>query len=126
MITGLSVVTLPVRDQDEALKFYTEKLGFEKRDDNSTLVPGFRWLTITPKGQEAPLINLFKAEGDLAEEIGHLRTWMFSTDDCQKTYETLVERGVKFKETPQTRPYGVEAMFEDLYGNTFGLIEMRM
>jgi len=132
LITKLSIVTILVRDQDEALKWYTEKLGFEKRDDNSATVPGYRWLTVAPKGQKELMIVLSKPRSEEAmQQVGGQpgpkgnpeATWVFETDDCRKTWEELKGKGVRVLGEPVERPYGVEAGFEDLYGNVFWMIE---
>jgi predicted enzyme related to lactoylglutathione lyase len=57
--------------------------------------------------------------------VGHATTWVFHTEDCRKTYEELHARGVKFSSAPEVQPYGVEAVFEDLYGNVFSLLQPR-
>lgn len=131
LINRLSVVSILVRDQDEALRFYTEKLGMEKRAD-TIFGPGMRWLTVAPKGQKTPEIALAKPDATLhgeertkalMEHIGRGVTWVFDTDDCRKAFRTLQARGVKFICPPIEHIYGVEAIFEDLYGNTFSLLE---
>lgn len=133
LITSLARVTILVRDQDEALRFYTDKLGLEKRAD-VTFGPGMRWLTVAAKGQKDPEIVLLKPEASmhgeapakqLLERVGQGTAWVFFTDDCRKTHETLRSRGVNFLNPPREQPYGVEAVFEDLYGNTFSLLEPR-
>ena len=122
----LSLVTIFVRDQDEALRFYTEKLGFEKRADDVQTVPGFRWLTVAPKDQKVPEFVLLKAvEKEQVELIGKQSHLGFSTEDCRGTYEILSARGVKFSSPPEDVGYGVQALFEDLYGNEYVLIETR-
>ncbi|MBI2954788.1 MAG: VOC family protein [Chloroflexi bacterium] len=131
MITGLARVTILVWDQDEALAFYVEKLGLEKRAD-MVFGPGMRWLTVAPRDQKELEIVLLKPEmamhGEegarkLAERIGQSPPGVFFTDDCRATYETLRSRGVNFLRPPQEQMYGVEATFEDLYGNTFSLLQ---
>ena len=125
MITKLSVVTILVKDQDEALKFYTEKLGLEKVDDMAW-GEGNRWLTVRTKEQPELQIFLMKADSfgvDLREQVGRGPAWAFGTDNCRETYETLKARGVNFTSPPKEQPYGIEAIFEDLYGNRFSLVE---
>ena len=133
MITKLIRITVYVRDEEEALKFYTEKLGLEKRAD-VPFGPGARWLTVAPKEQKEleivlqkpnPLLHGAEFAKELEARIGHGTTGVFSTDDCQKTYETLRSRGVKFVSPPEDQPYGLQAVFEDLYGNSFVLLEPR-
>jgi catechol 2,3-dioxygenase-like lactoylglutathione lyase family enzyme len=125
MLNRLSVVTILVRDQDEALKYYTETLGLEKIDD----VPfgeGNRWLTVAAKDQKD--LQIFLCPGDsfgmnLMDHVGKAPAWAFGTDNCQETYETLSARGVKFNGPPKQQPYGIEAVFKDLYGNMFSVVE---
>jgi catechol 2,3-dioxygenase-like lactoylglutathione lyase family enzyme len=133
MITQLARVTIIVTDIDQALLFYTEKLGLVKRADDTSL-PGLRWVTVSPRDQRSPEIVLQKpgppfhdeeTVRDMLERVGKNPTWVFYTDDCEKEYETLNSRGVKFLAEPEDRPYGEEALFEDLYGNTFSLVGPR-
>lgn len=133
MIRQLGRVTILVRDQDEALAFYVEKLGLEKRADQ-TFGPGMRWLTVAPKGQKEVEIVLQKPMPALQGEagartmvgrIGQGTTWVFFTDDCRAEYELLRSRGVHFSSPPKDQPYGLEALFEDLYGNNFSLLQPR-
>lgn len=131
VMSQLAMIPVLVKDQDEALRFYTEKLGLEKRSD-VCFGPGMRWLTVAPKGQKRPEIALAKPDAtlhgeertrELMERIGQGILWVFGTDDCCKTYEVLLARGVKFLSTPTKQFYGVEAIFEDPYGNRFSLLE---
>ncbi|HEX9037566.1 MAG TPA: VOC family protein [Ktedonobacterales bacterium] len=130
MITHLARVTILVRDQDKALSFYTEKLGFEKRAD----VPlgATRWLTVAPVGQQEVEIVLqqpdpaFHGEEGakrMLERIGQSTTWVLATDDCQGDYERLSALGVTFASPPQRQMYGLEAVLLDLYGNSFSLLQ---
>ena len=125
MLTKLSVVTILVRDQDEALQFYTEKLGLEKMDDME-FGAGGRWLTVTAPEQKDVQIFLARADSfgmDLMDHVGRAPAWAFSTDNCQETYETLSARGVKFTSRPKKKPYGIEAVFEDLDDNPFAIVQ---
>jgi predicted enzyme related to lactoylglutathione lyase len=117
----LSAVTILVRDQEEALRYYTETLGLEKRSDATS--GSMRWLTVAPKGQAHPEIVLLKAEHNRAAQVGKGTTWVFDTTDCRRTYEMLRKRGVKFVVPPSVTPWGVQAIFEDLYGNAYALLE---
>jgi predicted enzyme related to lactoylglutathione lyase len=131
-IQSLGQVTVLVRDQAEALRFYTEVLGLEKRQDQP-MGPESRWLTVAPKGQSWPEIVLLKPSrgmhgssyDDLLSRVGQGTTWVFYTDDCRKMYETLRARGVKFVRSPEDLPYGTQAVFEDLYGNPYALISRK-
>ena len=114
----VSTVTIAVADQDEALAWYTRKLGFEKKMDVRS--PVFRWLTIAPPQQvdvEFLLASWFP------DRIGKNATWVLSTRDCQGGYEELRSRGVEFSQKPEMRPWGIEAVFEDLYGNKYALVQ---
>ena len=128
MINRLSVATIWVKDQNEALRFYTEKLGFEIRAD--VTARDYRWLTVGLKSQpdlEFQLAALKPSHALTQEEAsqltnlveaGKLGAGPWKTDDCQGTYETLKARGVEFLQPPTDRPYGIiEAIFKDNSGN---------
>jgi catechol 2,3-dioxygenase-like lactoylglutathione lyase family enzyme len=126
----LACITIWVRDYDEALRFYTEKLGFEKKMDE-TFGPGARWLTVSPKGQDMQIV-LQKPEPamhgearakEMSERVGKNPTGVLATDDFQKAYETLLARGVKFSSPPKEMQWGKQAVLEDLYGNAYALVE---
>lgn len=133
MISKLSHVTIYVLNQEEARKFYTEKLGFEVRTD--VTIEGFRWLTVGPKTQPELEIVLMEAKaGPMIEEAaaqqlrefihkGLMGAGVFNTADCRATYEELKRKGVEFLSPPQERPYGVEALFKDNSGNWFSLTQ---
>ena len=127
-----------VHDQDEALEFYTKKLGMEVRVDVTVPELGnFRWLTVAPPGQEEVSIVLMAIPGppvmdsDTAEQVRNLMakgfagTVFLTTDDCQASYEELRGRGVEFTEEPEERPYGIDSGFRDPSGNSFRLTEVR-
>ena len=123
MITGPHHITVLVRDQEHALHFYVDILGFEKIADDS-FGPGMRWLVVAPKGQTQPQIVLNKAfDPEMETRIGKLSGWVFHTADCQATYADLEAKGVKFTEKPTLHIWGVQALFEDLYGNQFVLLQ---
>lgn len=128
-IERLSHVTVLVRDCDEALEFYTKMLGFEKVED--ALTPsGDRWLTVAPAGGRDVQIVL-QQPGDAtpggAEEmrrrVGQATTWVFQVDDCRKTCDELAKKGVRILSPPQDLGFATEAMFADLYGNPFILMQ---
>jgi len=127
-----------VHDQDEALEFYTRKLGMEVRSDVTMPEMGdFRWLTVGPVGQDDFGIVLMAIpgppvyDGETAEQIrtllakGGTSTVFLVTDDCRKAYEELSSRGVEFQEAPEERPYGVDACFRDPSGNNFRLTQVK-
>jgi catechol 2,3-dioxygenase-like lactoylglutathione lyase family enzyme len=127
-----------VHDQDEALAFYTEKLGMEVRSDVTMPEMGdFRWLTVSPPSQPdvaivlmaipgPPLMDDATAAGvrDLVAK-GFAGTVFLTTDDCQASYEELRGRGVEFTEEPEERPYGIDSGFRDPSGNAIRLTQVR-
>jgi catechol 2,3-dioxygenase-like lactoylglutathione lyase family enzyme len=114
----VSTVTIAVRDQDEALAWFTQMLGFEKRVDQRG--PGFRWLTVAPPQQAEVEFLLASWFPDL---VGKNATWVISTRDCQGGYEELKAKGIEFVQSPALRPWGIEAVFVDLYGNKYALVQ---
>ena len=134
----ISTAQLWVHDQDEALAFYTGKLGMEVRADVTLPEMGdFRWLTVGPAGQDDVAIVLMAIPGapvmdaETAEQVralmarGFAGTVFLTTDDCQASYEELRARGVEFTEEPEERPYGIDSGFRDPSGNSFRLTEVR-
>jgi catechol 2,3-dioxygenase-like lactoylglutathione lyase family enzyme len=117
-IDKVSTVTIAVKDQDEALNWFTERLGFEKRMDVQSA--SFRWLTVAPP-QQAEVEFLLASW--FPELVGRNATWVISTRDCQGGYEQLSENGVEFSQKPEMKPYGIEAVFADLYGNKYALVQ---
>jgi uncharacterized glyoxalase superfamily protein PhnB len=128
-----------VHDQDEALAFYTEKLGFEVRSDVTMAELGdFRWLTVGPVGQDDFAITLMAIPGppvmdpDTAEEVkalmakGFAGTVFLTTEDVRSSYEELKARGVEFTEEPEERPYGIDSGFRDPSGNSFRLTQVTL
>jgi predicted enzyme related to lactoylglutathione lyase len=128
-----------VHDQDEALAFYTQKVGMEVRADVTMPEMGdFRWLTVGPAGQEDVSITLMAIPGppvmddESAEQLrtvmakGFAGTVFLTTDDCQASYEELKGRGVEFSETPEERPYGIDSGFRDPSGNSIRLTQVQM
>ena len=132
----ISTTQLWVHDQDEALAFYTQKVGFEVRSDVTVEELGnFRWLTVGPAGQPDIDIVLMAIPGPpvmdeaTAEEVrtlmakGFAGTIFLNTDDCQASYEELTRRGVEFVDRPEPRPYGIDSAFRDPSGNNVRLIQ---
>jgi catechol 2,3-dioxygenase-like lactoylglutathione lyase family enzyme len=127
-----------VHDQDQALAFYTGKLGMEVRADVTMPEMGnFRWLTVGPVNQPDFAIVLMAipdppmADAQTADQVrelmakGFTGTVFLTTDDCQAAYEDLSARGVEFTEKPEERPYGIDAAFRDPSGNNFRLTQVR-
>ncbi len=134
MITRLSVTTIWVTDHNEALRFYTEKLGFEIRADVAN--GDYRWLTVGLPSQpelEFQLAEIKPSHALTPEDVDHLTTLVeagqlgigpWKTDNCQQAYETLNARGVEFIQPPTDRPYGIiEAVFKDNSGNIMVLAQ---
>src|SRR5207302_3851903 len=134
----LSTAQLWVHDQDEALAFYTQKVGMEVRSDVTLPEMGnFRWLTVGPAGQPDVAIVLMAIPGppvmdpDTAEQVrdlmakGFAGTVFLTTDDCHASYEELKGRGVEFSEQPEERPYGIDSGFRDPSGNHIRLTQVR-
>jgi catechol 2,3-dioxygenase-like lactoylglutathione lyase family enzyme len=136
MLKQLTHVNVWVHDQDEALAFYTEKLGMELRDDVTLPELGdFRWLTVGLPGQPDAALALMAIPGapvfddDTREQVRTLMAkgaalgLFFSTDDCRTTYDELRSRGVEFTEEPSQRPYGIDAAFRDPSGNHVRMVQ---
>jgi uncharacterized glyoxalase superfamily protein PhnB len=123
-----------VHDQDEALEFWTARVGFEVRADITLPeLGGFRWLTVGAPGQDDVSITLMAIPGppvmdestkQQVEELmskGFAGTVFLTTDDVQAAYEELRDRGVEFTEAPAERPYGIDSAFRDPSGNAYRL-----
>ena len=118
MITHVKLVNLPVRDQDRALDFYTEKLGFSILTDQP-FDGKQRWIELRPPKAETRVV-LFTPEGQ-EDRIGTFSNVVFNADDIDKTYAELKARGVEFLGEPQKQPWGSFVLFKDPDGNTFCL-----
>jgi predicted enzyme related to lactoylglutathione lyase len=138
MLTQLTNVQVWVHDQDEALAFYTEKLGLELREDITVPEMGnFRWLSVGVPGQDDVAITLMAVPGPpvFEEETraqihallakGASGGLFFTTDDCRATYEELKSRGVEFTQEPTEQPYGLDAGLRDPSGNQFRMMERK-
>jgi catechol 2,3-dioxygenase-like lactoylglutathione lyase family enzyme len=134
----LANAQLWVHDQDEALDFYTKKLGMEVRSDVTMAEMGnFRWLTVGPPQQPDFAITLMAIPGppimdtETAEQVrtlmakGFAGTVFLTTNDVYADYEELKGRGVEFSETPEERPYGIDSGFADPSGNRLRLTQVR-
>jgi predicted enzyme related to lactoylglutathione lyase len=138
MMIKIANAQLWVHDQDEALAFYTQKLGMEVRSDATLAEMGnFRWLAVGPAGQPDIAIVLMAIPGppvmdsETAGEVrdlmakGFAGTIFLTTEDCQASYEELTGRGVEFVEEPEERPYGIDSAFRDPSGNHIRLTQIR-
>ncbi|HVY77083.1 MAG TPA: VOC family protein [Solirubrobacterales bacterium] len=139
MMIRIANAQLWVHDQEEALAFYTEKVGMEVRADVTLPEMGdFRWLTVGPPGQEDVSIVLMAIPGApvMDEETGNqvrelmakgfAGTVFLTTEDCRASYEELKARGVEFSEAPEERPYGIDSGFRDPSGNSIRLTEVKL
>ena len=120
-------ISLLVNDYDEALQFYTEKLNFDLIED-TVLNEDKRWVLIAPKNSKGFSLLFAKASNDIQRTlIGNQaggRVFLFlNTDNIKRDFETFKNNGVKFIREPKTESYGTVAVFEDLYGNLWDLIE---
>src|SRR4051794_20058429 len=134
----IGTAQLWVHDQDEALAFYTQKVGMEVRSDVTVPEMGnFRWLAVGPAGQPDIAIVLMAIPGppvmdeQTADQVralmakGFAGTVFLATDDCHASYEELKGRGVEFVEQPEERPYGIDSSFRDPSGNHLRLTQAR-
>lgn len=125
-INGITHVTLFVEDQQQALDWYVDKLGFKVVMDNSDVVPSLRWLTISPTGNPAMQVVLHQAHS--AEEksrVGSNLMTVLSTDDCVAEAKSLKAKGVEIVDPPSEVPWGISCIIRDLYGNPYDLVEPR-
>ncbi|MGW2659110.1 VOC family protein [Streptomyces sp. NPDC001478] len=125
-----------VHDQDEALAFYTKKLGWEVRADVTMEAWRFRWVCVGPPGGEGPALVLMPvpgppmldepSSGQLSEPVakGAGGTLFLETDDCRAAYDELSSRGVEFNDPPTVRPYGIDTSFRDPSGNNIRLTQV--
>jgi predicted enzyme related to lactoylglutathione lyase len=137
MLKQLTHVQVWVHDQDEALAFYTEKLGMELREDVTVPEMGnFRWLSVGVPGQDVSITLMAipgppvfdeetraQIQGLLAK--GASGGLFFSTEDAQSSYEELKQRGVEFTQEPAEQPYGIDAGFRDSSGNHFRMMQQQ-
>jgi predicted enzyme related to lactoylglutathione lyase len=123
MSQRLSLTALLVRDYAEAIDFYVRKVGFELRSD-SDMGGGKRWVVVGPHSGGAGLLLAKSANGKGVGEQGAGRVFLFlETDDFERDHGRMQEAGVHFLETPRREAYGTVAVFEDLYGNRWDMIE---
>lgn len=128
MQQAIAHVALVVRDYDEALAFYVGKLGFRLVEDRHQPEQGKRWVLVSPPGASATSLLLARASTPAQEAfIGNQcggRVFLFlQTDDFRRDYDRMVAAGVRFVRPPSEEPYGSVAVFEDLYGNRWDLLQ---
>jgi catechol 2,3-dioxygenase-like lactoylglutathione lyase family enzyme len=137
MLKQLTHVNVWVHDQDDALAFYTEKLGMELRDDVTVPELGnFRWVTVGVPGQPDVALTLMAVPGppvfdaDTRDKLTELMAkgaaggLFFSTDDVHASYEELKRRGVEFQQEPEQQPYGIDVGFRDPSGNQIRMAQL--
>lgn len=126
MAQYIGYVALVVRDYDEAIAYYTTALGFELVED--TPIEGKRWVLVRPSGGGTCLLLARAVNPEQASRVGNQtggRVFLFlHTDDFRRDYEAMRARGVRFMEEPRREAYGTVAVFEDLYGNRWDLLEL--
>jgi catechol 2,3-dioxygenase-like lactoylglutathione lyase family enzyme len=122
-------ITLLVRDYDEAIAYYTHALGFELLED-TPLGNGKRWVRVAPAGTNETALLLAQAStqeqaAQVGSQAGGRVGFFLHTDDFHSDHAAMTARGVRFLEAPRSEPYGTVAVFEDLYGNRWDLLELR-
>lgn len=126
MTQRIAHLTYLVRDYDEAIAYFTHMLGFTLVE-NADFGFGQRWVLVSPPGGETRLLLARASTPEQAAHVGHQaggRVFLFlNTDDFRRDYEAYRKRGVRFVKEPRDEPYGKVAVFEDLYGNRWDLIE---
>jgi catechol 2,3-dioxygenase-like lactoylglutathione lyase family enzyme len=122
MITKVTHATIWVKDQDEALKFYRDTLGFKVAADNTSM-PGYRWLTVAPQQDDFEIaLNLATTPEQLAG-VGRQGIFILNSDDINADYAALKAKSVKFQSGINVNPWGSDFVFEDLYGNDFDVVQ---
>ena len=122
-------VALVVRDYDEAIEFYTEKLNFRLEEDIYQPAQDKRWVVVAPPGSTGTTLLLARAskpeqEAFIGNQTGGRVFLFLNTDDFWRDYNRMVALGIKFVREPKTESYGTVAVFEDLYGNLWDLLEL--
>lgn len=125
----IGLFALVVRDYDEAIAFYTQKVGFDLIEDTH-MGGGKRWVIVAPKGAKETRVLLAEASNDeqsnaIGNQTGGRVGFFLNTDDFARDHARMLEAGVTFLEEPRYEPYGTVAVFEDLYGNKWDLLELK-
>jgi catechol 2,3-dioxygenase-like lactoylglutathione lyase family enzyme len=131
MRQSISLVALVVRDYDEAIEFYTKKLRFTLVEDTFQPEQQKRWVVVSPPGSSGTKLLLAKASTRKQKKIigtqSGGRVFLFlSTDDFWRDYKEMIEHGIKFVREPKEAEYGTVAVFEDLYGNLWDLVQLKL
>ena len=130
MNQSIAHVALVVRDYDQAIDFYTRKLHFTLIEDTYQPEQDKRWVVVSPRNSTGASLVLAKAsnpeqEAFIGDQTGGRVFLFLNTDDFWRDYNDMVSKGIKFVREPKKEPYGIVAVFEDLYGNLWDLIEKR-
>ena len=123
----LALTTFLVRDYDEAIAFFVETLGFDLVQDQP-LTPDKRWVVVTPGDGSGLLLAKAASErqvGRIGDQTGGRVAFFLHTDDFERDYDRMIANGVRFAEAPREEAYGKVAVFEDLYGNHWDLLQLR-
>ncbi|WP_312106150.1 VOC family protein [Lachnoclostridium sp.] len=128
MVQSIVHIALVVRDYDEAIDFYTKKLHFQLVEDTYQAEQDKRWVVVSPPGSNGTTILLAKASKPVQEEfIGNQaggRVFLFlGTDNFDRDYQEMIEHGIEFIREPKVQDYGKVAVFKDLYGNLWDLVQ---
>jgi len=129
-MSHIGLFALVVRDYDEAIAFYTDKVGFDLIEDTD-MGDGKRWVIVAPKGATETRILLARASGAdqenaIGNQTGGRVGFFLNTDDFARDHARMTKGGVRFLEAPRHEPYGTVAVFEDLYGNKWDLLELAL
>src|SRR3989338_918235 len=130
MKQSLAYVALVIRDYDEAIEFYTKKLHFTLVEDKPQLEQDKRWVVVSPPGSSGTKLLLARASKDgqipfIGNQTGGRVFLFLSTDDFHRDYDKMISVGIKFVREPKEEEYGTVAVFEDLYGNLWDLVQSK-
>ncbi|MEM9077626.1 MAG: VOC family protein [Bacteroidota bacterium] len=129
MEQNIGLVTLVVKEYDEAIEFYTQKVGFDLVEDTELSLDK-RWVVVKPRNSKSSGLLLAQAANETQiKSIGNQtggRVFLFlNTDNFWRDYKTMIEKGVNFLDEPREEAYGMVSVFEDLYGNKWDLLELK-
>ena len=128
MKQSIVLVALVVRDYDEAIAFFTEKLSFTLIEDTYQPEQDKRWVVVAPPGSGTSVLLARASNGEQEKFIGNQtggRVFLFlNSDDFWRDYHEMVSRGIHFVREPKVEPYGIVAVFEDIYGNLWDLLQL--
>ena len=130
MVQSIIHIALVVKDYDEALEFYTKKLNFKLIEDTYQPEQDKRWVVVAPPGSMGTTILLAKASKDeqklfIGNQAGGRVFLFLNTDDFWRDYNEMISRGIEFVREPKDQSYGMVAVFKDLYGNLWDLIQLK-